>query len=143
MSKNPKDEFIACIKKSGVIEKDRLKEWLKAVEAETPKELARSLVRDQMLTKWQAKYLMSGRSRLDIGNYRLLERTSRDELGDRFIAIHTSLARKVELQVLPQQVTKDKERCKAFLKKRARSQNLTIQICFMYTTSTKRVDDTF
>lgn len=117
MSIDSKDDFIASIKKSGVIEPDRLKEWLGTSQANTPKDLAKGLVRDQLLTKWQAKYLMSGRSRLDIGSYRLLQRNSRDELGDRFLAMHTSLARKVDLQVLPADVTKDESRCKSFLNK--------------------------
>lgn len=117
MSNNSKTEFIANVKKSGVIKADRLKEWLQATDAETPGDLARYLVRDELLTKWQAKYLLSGRSLLDIASYRLLDRTSRDELGDRFLAVHTSLARKVGLQVFPPEVTKDESRCKPFLKK--------------------------
>ena len=124
MSNDSKNEFIASIKKSGVIEPKRFKEWLGLSQGETPKEIAKELIRDQLLTKWQAKYLMSGRSRLDIGSYRLLNRTSRDELGDRFMAMHTSLARKVDLQVLPLEVTKNEKRCKAFLKKASLVGNL-------------------
>ena len=117
MSNNSKTEFIANVKKSGVIEADRLKEWCKATDAKTPGELAKNLVRDELLSSWQAKYLLSGRTRLDIASYRLLNRESRDELGDRFLAVHTSLARKVDLQVFPPEVTKDESRCKPFLKK--------------------------
>ncbi|MDG1874141.1 MAG: protein kinase [Mariniblastus sp.] len=117
MSEDSKQDFIACVKKSGVIDTARLSKWLKNATGEEPRDLAKQLVRDELLTKWQAKYLMSGRTRLDIGNYRLLERTSRDELGDRFLAVHTTLARKVDLQVLPSEVTKDETQIKAFLKK--------------------------
>lgn len=117
MSNNSKTKFIATVKKSGVINADRLKEWLQATDAQTLGDLAKYLVRDELLTKWQAKYLLSGRSRLDIASYRLLDRTSRNELGDRFLAVHTSLARKVNLQVFPPEVTKDESRCKPFLKK--------------------------
>ncbi len=112
-----KTEFISNVKKSGVIDADRLAEWLKATTAQSPAKLAKYLVRDELLSKWQAKYLLSGRTRLDIASYRLLERTTRDELGDRFLAVHTSLARKVDLQVLTSEITKDESRCKPFLKK--------------------------
>ena len=117
MPNDPKTEFIANLKKSGVIDADRLAEWLDVTTAETAGELAKYLVRDELLTKWQAKYLLSGRSRLEIASYQLLDRTSRDKLGDRFLAVHTSLARKVDLQVFSSELTKDKSRCKPFLKK--------------------------
>lgn len=117
MSTISKNDFIAGVKKSAVIDDDRLQEWLKVVEAETAQEIAAKLIRDQLLTKWQAKYLMSGRTRLDISSYRLLERIQRDELGDRFLALHTSLARKVDLQVLPSSFSKDQSRSSEFMKK--------------------------
>ena len=117
MSKDSKTEFIANLKKSGVIGADRLTEWLDVTKAETANDLAKYLVRDELVTKWQAKYLLSGRSRLEIASYRLLDRTSRDKLGDRFMAVHTSLARKVDLQVLSSEFTKDESRCTPFLKK--------------------------
>ena len=117
MSKDSKTEFINNLKKSSVIDADRLTEWLSVTKAETPNELAKYLVRDELLTKWQAKYLLSGRSRLEIASYQLLDRTSRDKLGDRFLAVHTSLARKVDLQVFSSELTEDETRCKPFLKK--------------------------
>ena len=116
-----KKDFVNCIQKSGVIDPEQFKKWLEVFEggpeSDSTTKLATNLVRDELLTKWQAKYLLSGRSRLDIGSYRLLERTSRDELGDRFLALHTSLARKVDIQVLPTDLTQDKARSKEFMQK--------------------------
>ena len=117
MSTISKSDFIAGVKKSGVIDSQQLHEWLQAVEAESAQEIAAKLIRDQLTTKWQAKYLMSGRTRLDVGSYRLLHRIQRDELGDRFLALHTSLARKVDLLILPAELTKDQRRCDAFMQK--------------------------
>ncbi len=119
-----KIDFIAAVKKSRVIDSDRFAQWLAAIDAKDPAELASKMVRDQLLTKWQAKYIMSGRTRLDIGSYRLLERTKRDELGDRFLAIHTQLGRKVEIQILPADLTKDKSRCELFIQKASSASNL-------------------
>ncbi len=117
MSKISKNDFIACIKKSRVIESDRLQQWLSDNDLQKPTELASKLIKDELITRWQAKYLLSGRSKLDVGSYRLLERTQRDELGDRFLAIHKQLGRKVEIQVLPVELTNNEKRCDEFIQK--------------------------
>lgn len=115
MAKISKNDFLACVKKSRVIDDARLDQFLSEAESDDPVELATKMVRDQLLTRWQAKYLMAGRSRLDIGSYRLLDRISRDELGDRFLATHKQLGRKVDIQILPADVSKDQNRCESFL----------------------------
>ena len=112
-----KDDFLAGLKKSKVVDSEVLEKWLAEGSYETPQSIAGGLVKAKMLTKWQAKFLMSGRTRLDLGSYRLLERVQRDELGDRFLALHTSLDRKVDIQVLPAALTKDKQRFNTFIKK--------------------------
>jgi serine/threonine protein kinase len=117
MTEVSKKEFLARVNESRVVEAKRLKEWLRASNTNDAMDLAAKLVRDRLLTQWQAKYLMSGRTRLDIGSYRLLERIQRDALGDRFLAIHNQLGRKVEIQVLPLDLTRDQQRCDAFIQK--------------------------
>jgi len=112
-----KSDFIAGLKKSRLVESERLSEFLKLAENDSPQEMAKRLIREELATKWQAKYLLSGRTRLDIGSYRLLERIQRSEFGDRFLAVHKSLARKVDLQVLPGSLTKDKSSCEKFIQK--------------------------
>ena len=117
MAKITKTDFIAGLKKSQLVDPKQLAELLVASEGDSPPEIAKKLVRQELATKWQVKYLLSGRTRLDIGNYRLLERIQRNEFGDRFLAVHTSLARKVDLQVLPGSLTKDKSNCDEFIQK--------------------------
>lgn len=124
MASISKDDFLKCLKQSGVVSEEKLLQWQTVNSFENANELAAKLVRDQLLTKWQAKYLMAGRSLLTIGNYRLLERIARDELGDRFLALHISLDRKVDLQVLPSNLTKDKSRCDRFIQKVTSTSNL-------------------
>ncbi len=117
MTQISKQEFLSLVSKSRVIESSQLERWLSTVPTTDAAEVANKMVRDQLLTPWQAKYLLTGRSRLDIGGYRLLERIQRDELGDRFLAIHKQLGRKVDIQVLPADLTHDKIRCEIFIKK--------------------------
>lgn len=117
MSTITKDEFLRCLKSSRVINEDQLNAFLSSVNSEDPKELARQAVAQDLLTRWQAKYLMSGRHLLHIGNYRLIERIQRDELGDRFLAVHLQLDRKVEIQLLPYQLSQHNQRRDTFIQK--------------------------
>ena len=110
-------EFIACVTKSTVIPDDQLKPWLASAEDTDPMKLASKMVRDKLLTPWQAKFLISGRSRLRVGNYILQTRTSSDELGDKFEAFHASLNRKVVIQFFPSAIAKDEELLEKLLKK--------------------------
>ncbi len=109
MSALTRDQFIACLKKSRAMEGEAVDSWMSRVDDEDPRKIATKLVRDRMLTPWQAKLLLSGRSRLTLGNYRLLSRINRDELGDRFEAIHSQLGRKVVIQIFPSTIDKDNE----------------------------------
>ncbi len=117
MSVATRKEFIACVTKSKAIPEKKLTAWLEVVDEEDPKKLATKLVRDKLLTAWQAKFLISGRSRLSVGNYILQSRISRDELGDKFEAIHSQLNRKVVIQVFPSSIAKNEALLKKLMKK--------------------------
>lgn len=114
-----KADFLTHLRVSEVLEEDKLNAWLANNESDDPKTLALALVKSKMLTRWQAKYLLSGRSKLQLGNYRLLKRISRSNLGDRFLAIHLQLDRKVEIQVLPSELVKSQMLRDQFLEKAA------------------------
>ena len=111
-------QFITLLKKSNVIDAKKLQPWLKqTAKIENARKLAKSLVQQELLTTWQAKFLLSGRHRLRIGNYFLLSRLRRDELGARYLAIHASLKRKVELQIFARDLTSDAKSWKDMIKK--------------------------
>ena len=112
-----RNEFIACISKSKAIAADKFKEWLDSVDDEDPKKIASKLIQDELLTPWQAKFLLSGRSRISVGNYFLQTRISRDELGDKFEALHSQLNRKVVIQVFPSSVSKNESLLNKLLEK--------------------------
>ena len=102
---NPKYDFRTCLKKSEVLQPEVLDRWLAENPDQKPKDDASQLVHENLLTQWQAKYLLSGRYRLHLGNYQLLRRVRRDAFGDRFIALHPQLGRTVQVQVLPVELT--------------------------------------
>lgn len=112
-----RDKFIASVTKSNVIAREKLDAWLASVDDEDPKAIASKFVRDKLLTLWQAKFLLSGRSRLNVGNYVLQSRISSDELGDKFEAIHTQLNRQVVIQFFPTSIADDAALLKKLMKK--------------------------
>lgn len=113
----PKYDFRTCLKKSDVLKPEVLADWLSGNPDSTPTEDASQLIKQKLLTEWQAKYLLSGRYRLHLGNYQLLKRIRRDSFGDCFIALHPQLGRTVQVQVLPVELTEDKDRRSEFLHK--------------------------
>jgi hypothetical protein len=106
MSNPNLDRFLKDLRDSGVVPEGSLQPLLARVKGEDPRALALSLVQAGLLTDWQAKFILSGRSRLRVGNYLLEERSRRDELGDSFLAWHQPLHRRVQLQILPEKITR-------------------------------------
>lgn len=100
-------EFAEVLKASQLFEADALAEILRKHSTDDPKILAGKLAQDGTLTRWQAKMIYSGYHKLKLGNYVLLDRISRDDLGDRFLANHKSLDREVEIQVLPKRISEE------------------------------------
>ncbi len=108
--------YLKLLAASGVLSDTELaKAKSMATDASDAKELAIALIRDGLLTSWQAKFLLTGRHRLKIGKYTLLERLERSDFGDRFLAIHKQLNRKIELQLLQSRLNNNKETLAKFL----------------------------
>ena len=117
MSTINKDDFLAALRKSNVLSPEVLQAWLDKNPTSDGPQTVLHLSKAGLITRWQAKYLMSGRHLLKIGNYVLLERISQDELGDLFIANHESLDRKVLIQFLPTELNADKAKVDRFLQR--------------------------
>jgi serine/threonine protein kinase len=107
-------EFLTLGYRSGLLEKDPVESLLEAWRQDnrthqTPRELADSLIREGLLTHFQAEKLVAGRWRGFIisGKYRLLERLGAGGMGAVYLCEHILMGRKVALKVLPVQQAED------------------------------------
>jgi serine/threonine protein kinase len=112
----PLNEFVKQLEETGVLASGTLKGFLPPQR--NPKdadELARELVRQKRLTKFQSDMASRGHaSQLVLGNYVLLEKIGAGGMGQVFKAQHRRMDRVVALKVLPPNVSKDKARVARF-----------------------------
>ena len=101
------DEFIDLIQKSGVVDAGRLTTYLQPIRdrgqlPKLPNVLASFVVRDAILTLFQAEQLLLGKwKRFSIGKYKVLERLGTGGMGQVFLCEHKLMRRRVAVKVLP------------------------------------------
>ncbi len=121
MPVNTCSEYLSLLAKSKAVDSETIEEVTdKYSELTDPRQLSQSLVRDGILTDWQARFVLSGRHRLMIGQYLLLNRFAKQAVGDRFLANHRQLDRKVDVLVFPKDADRNKKLFKAFMEQAAR-----------------------
>jgi serine/threonine protein kinase len=100
-------EFVDLVRKSGVLDEKRLDAHLEKLRAGAtmPTEagkLAGVLVRDGLLTHFQAEQFMLGKwRRFTIGKYKVLERLGSGGMGSVYLCEHKLMRRRVAVKVLP------------------------------------------
>src|SRR5438128_3278379 len=101
------DDFLDLLRKSGVVEESRLNAYLQrvgsvaALPAE-PAQAANVLIKDGLLTHFQAEQLLMGKwRRFTIGKYKVLERLGSGGMGSVYLCEHIFMRRRVAVKVLP------------------------------------------
>src|SRR5216684_4319270 len=99
-------EFLELVRKSGVLDSKRLDPHVEKLRADglpdEPGKLAGLLVRDGLLTHFQAEQLLQGKwRRFTIGKYKVLERLGSGGMGSVYLCEHKFMRRRVAVKVLP------------------------------------------
>ncbi len=101
------NEFFDCVRRSGVVDDERLFAYMTQVHATNPPiteipKLAALMVREGVLTNFQSEQFMQGKwKRFHIGKYKVLERLGSGGMGQVFLCEHKMMRRRVAIKVLP------------------------------------------
>jgi serine/threonine protein kinase len=101
------EEFLDFVRRSGVADEVKLTAQTQQYAADgevppTPTEMAELLIRDGLLTHFQAEQILQGRfRRFFIGKYKVLERLGAGGMGQVFLCEHKLMRRRVAIKVLP------------------------------------------
>jgi serine/threonine protein kinase len=100
-------DFLELVRKSGVLDEKRLDTFVQGLQADNtlptdPTRLADLLLREGLLTAFQAEQLLQGKwRRFLIGKYRVLERIGSGGMGSVYLCEHKFMRRRVAVKVLP------------------------------------------
>jgi serine/threonine protein kinase len=110
------DEFFAVLEKSRLLTSAQLAQARDATgNVDDPTAIARTLARQELITRWQAGQLLAGRSVFYLGKYRLIELLGRGGMGNVFLGQHVMMNRRVALKIISRQVGKDHASLDRFL----------------------------
>lgn len=112
------DELLNLVRQSGLLEVARLDAFLQKRGSDLPVDpsvLADLLVREGLVTRFQADQFLRGKARgFLIGNYKVLDRIGAGGMALVYLCEHRQLRRRVAIKVLPTSFAKDEEYLKRF-----------------------------
>ncbi len=115
MAKLKVDAFLDLVRRSGLVEKDRLGELLLDLKQEAgghsisdTELVARRLVEAHLITRWQADRLLEGRYKgFFLGKYKLLDHLGTGGMSRVYLGEHVLMQRRVAIKVLPKDRVED------------------------------------
>lgn len=111
------EEFVALLERSSLLTNDQLRDVRELSEADNnPRTVAKQIVQQGWLTRWQAQQLLAGRHKLFLGKYKLLENIGEGGMGAVLKAEHPKLGRTVALKVMAQELLKDPDAVARFVR---------------------------
>lgn len=107
--------FLAALEKSGLLSADLLAQAKQVAGGEADSQAAaRTLIRQGLLTRWQAGQLLTGRM-LYLGKYKLIEPLGKGGMGTVFLAQHVTMNRRVALKILSKGLDRNPAAMERFL----------------------------
>lgn len=105
------EALVAVLNESRLLTERQLADLRAEIDASAEKlsgqQLVARLVEREVLTRWQARMLLSGRKAFFLGRYKLLKELGRGGMGAVFQAEHATLKRIVALKVMASQLLQD------------------------------------
>lgn len=101
MTASSVNELRELLEKSNLLTEDQLRKVLTSDDATAdPSQVIRQLVKEGAITVWQSGKLLSGFTDFVVGEYRLEERVSIHDWGNKYLASHLKSTRKVLVSVI-------------------------------------------
>jgi WD40 repeat protein/serine/threonine protein kinase/Leucine-rich repeat (LRR) protein len=111
-------QFIKALTESGLLSADETETFIESLPPEKQPEdgaaLAKELVRQGKLTKFQAQAIYQGKTKLILGDYVVLDRIGQGGMGQVYKAEHRTMERVVALKTLPASATKSEKAVQRF-----------------------------
>jgi eukaryotic-like serine/threonine-protein kinase len=115
MAKPTVDAFLDLVRRSGLIEKDRLADLLLDLEREADGQppadtdaIVTRLIQAKLITRWQANRLLEGRYKgFFLGKYKLLDHLGTGGMSKVYLGEHVLMQRRVAIKVLPKDRVQD------------------------------------
>ncbi len=122
-----RDLFLHNLRQSKLLTSQQFREVIeKQHQVEDPREIAKSLVMSQLLTKFHARMLLQGKAKgFFIGPYRILDLLGQGGMGRVYKAVHQTMNRVVALKVLSSQVVNSERARELFLREAQATAQLT------------------
>src|SRR4051812_33793364 len=95
------NSLLDLVRRSGIVPTDRLAAVDAAALPADPAEAATELIRQGLITRFQAKQLLQGRHKgFRLGAHVVLDQLGRGGMGAVYLGVHRDLRRKVAIKVL-------------------------------------------
>jgi eukaryotic-like serine/threonine-protein kinase len=115
MGKPTVDAFLDLVRRSGLVEKDRLSEVVGDLQREAgdqplsnSESIAKRLVQAKLVTWWQVQRLLEGRYKgFFLGKYKLLDHLGTGGMSKIYLGEHVLMQRRVAIKVLPKDRVSD------------------------------------
>ncbi len=104
MAKLKVDQFVDLVKRSGLVDDERLTQALSGVDESVNDSgiVASSLTKAGLLTEWQSEKLLQGRHKgFYLGKYKLLNHIGTGGMGSVYLAEHLVMRHRVAVKLLP------------------------------------------
>jgi serine/threonine-protein kinase len=109
------EQFLTALEKSDLLSAEQLAQARQVAGGEADSQAAaRALIRQGLLTRWQAGQLLTGRM-LYLGKYKLIEPLGRGGMGAVFLAQHVTMNRRVALKILTKGLDRNPAAMERFL----------------------------